>query len=126
MWKQWGQYDSSESWRIGARTVTEPRECRQDRLQPDPDAVFARVAVYRLSISSWADQFLLTGALLFDLWFDQPHRPTRDIDLLGFGPSEIDDLVEVFQQVCVQTSDDGMVFDQDSVQAGRIRKDANY
>jgi len=69
---------------------------------------------------------LLKGALLFDLWFDQPHRPTRDIDLLGFGPSEIDDLIEVFQQVCVQTSDDGVVFDQGSVQAARIRKDANY
>jgi len=82
--------------------------------------------LYRLSISSWADQFLLKGALLFDLWFDQPHRPTRDIDLLGFGPSEIDDLVEVFQQVCIQTSDDGLVFDQDSMQAARIRKDANY
>jgi hypothetical protein len=79
-----------------------------------------------LSISSCVDQFLLKGALLFDLWFDLPHRPTRDIDLLGFGPSEIDDLVEVFQQVCIQTFDDGMVFDQTSVQAARIRKDANY
>jgi hypothetical protein len=81
--------------------------------------------LYRLSISPWSDQFLLKGALLFDLWFDQPHRLTRDIDLLGFGPSEIDDLVEVFQQVCVQTSDDGMTFDRTSAQAARIRKDAN-
>ena len=30
------------------RTVTEPREGRQDRLQPDPDAVFARAAVVPL------------------------------------------------------------------------------
>lgn len=82
--------------------------------------------LYRLSSSPWADQFLLKGALLFDLWFDQPHRPTRDIDLLGFGPSELDDLIEVFQQVCAQPSDDGMVFDQGSVQAARIRKEANY
>jgi len=82
--------------------------------------------LYRLSVSPWADQFLLKGALLFDLWFDQPHRPTRDIDLLGFGSSEIDDLIEVFQQVCVQSSDDGMVFDERSVQAARIRKEANY
>lgn len=82
--------------------------------------------LYRLSVSSWADQFLLKGALLFDLWFDQPHRPTRDIDLLGFGPSELDDLIDVFRQVCVQPSDDGMVFDQDSVKAARIRKEANY
>lgn len=82
--------------------------------------------LYRLSVSPRADQFLLKGALLFDLWFDQPHRPTRDIDLLGFGPSELDDLIEVFQQVCVRPSDDGMVFDQGSVQAARIRKEANY
>ncbi|WP_020652668.1 nucleotidyl transferase AbiEii/AbiGii toxin family protein [Massilia niastensis] len=82
--------------------------------------------LYRLSVSPWTDQFLLKGALLFDLWFDQPHWPTRDIDLLGFGPSELDDLIEVFQQVCVQPSDDGMVFDQGSVQAARIRKEANY
>jgi hypothetical protein len=46
--------------------------------------------LYRLSISRWSDHFLLKGALLFDLWFDQPQRPTRDIDLLGFGPSEVD------------------------------------
>lgn len=82
--------------------------------------------LYRLSISSWSAQFLLKGALLFDLWFDQAHRPTRDIDLLGFGSSEIEHLIEVFQQVCLETSDDGMVFDPASVRATSIRKDANY
>lgn len=71
--------------------------------------------LHRLSVSPWAGQFMLKGALLFDLWFDQPHRPTRDIDLLGSGSFEIDDLIEVFQQVCVQPSDDGLVFDQGSV-----------
>ena len=82
--------------------------------------------LYRLSVSPWADQFLLKGALLFDLWFDQPHRPTRDIDLLGFGPSEIDHLIEVFQQVCTMPSDDGILFDDASVRAAPIRKEANY
>jgi len=82
--------------------------------------------LYRLSVSAWADQFLLKGALLFDLWFDQPHRPTRDIDLLGFGPSEIDHLIEVFQQVCTIPSDDGIIFDHASVRAATIRKEANY
>lgn len=82
--------------------------------------------LYRLSVSPWADQFLLKGALLFDLWFDQPHRPTRDIDLLGFGPSEIDHLIEVFQQVCTMPSDDGILFDHASVRAAPIRKEANY
>jgi hypothetical protein len=42
--------------------------------------------LYRLSISPHAPNYLLKGALLFSLWYDQPHRPTRDADLLGFGP----------------------------------------
>nr|WP_276312033.1 nucleotidyl transferase AbiEii/AbiGii toxin family protein [Variovorax beijingensis] len=42
--------------------------------------------LYRLSVSPHAANYLLKGALLFSLWYDQPHRPTRDADLLGFGP----------------------------------------
>ena len=45
--------------------------------------------LYRLSISEQRDRFLLKGALLFDLWFDIPHRPTHDADLLGFGLAEV-------------------------------------
>ncbi len=82
--------------------------------------------LYRMSVSQWSDHFLLKGALLFDLWFDQPQRPTRDIDLLGFGPAELDHLTEVFQEICDQPCDDGMVYDHSSVRAAEIRKDANY
>ena len=32
--------------------------------------------LYRLSISEQSGQFLLKGALLFDIWFDLPHRTT--------------------------------------------------
>ena len=52
--------------------------------------------LYRLSISTHADHFLLKGALLFDLWFDVPLRPTRDMDLLGFGLAEEPYLIEAF------------------------------
>lgn len=45
--------------------------------------------LYRLSISEHAPNFLLKGALLFQLWYGQPHRPTRDADLLGFGPDDV-------------------------------------
>ena len=38
--------------------------------------------LYRLAISEHASHFLLKGALLFDLWLDVPHRPTRDADPL--------------------------------------------
>lgn len=32
----------------------------------------------RLSLSVYAEQFVLKGAQLFPLWMDVPHRPTRD------------------------------------------------
>jgi hypothetical protein len=40
----------------------------------------------RVSASPHADRFLLKGALLFALWYDTPHRPTRDADLAGLRP----------------------------------------
>ncbi len=82
--------------------------------------------LYRLSVSQWHDAFLLKGALLFDLWFDQPHRPTRDIDLLGFGPSEVDGVAAIFRDVSVLACEDGMTFDATTVRAAEIRKEANY
>ncbi|WP_423709972.1 nucleotidyl transferase AbiEii/AbiGii toxin family protein [Undibacterium sp. WLX3042] len=77
-------------------------------------------------MSPHADQFLLKGALLFDLWFDIPHRPTRDADFLGFGSAELPHLEAVFKDVCAMETDDGVTFRPDTVQAAEIRKEANY
>ena len=82
--------------------------------------------LYRLSVSPERDNFLLKGALLFDLWYDVPLRPTRDIDLLGFGLAEIPLLVAAFEGICAIEVDDGMAFDAASIRADEIRKEANY
>lgn len=82
--------------------------------------------LYRLSQSAHADRFLLKGALLFTLWYDMPHRPTRDADLLGFGPSDLDSIAQTFRDIAGVEADDGMVFDPDSVTAEEIRKEAGY
>ena len=82
--------------------------------------------LYRLSISDHAPNFLLKGALLFQLWYGQPHRPTRDADLLGFGPDDVPTLVGVFQSICRIAVDDGIVFDPAAVVGSEIRKDAGY
>jgi hypothetical protein len=82
--------------------------------------------IYRLSISAERDRFLLKGALLFDLWFDVPHRPTHDADFLGFGSAEIPQVEAVFRDICRIEVDDGIVFDPGSVKAAEIRKEANY
>ncbi len=82
--------------------------------------------LYRLSQSAHADRFLLKGALLFTLWYDMPHRPTRDADLLGFGPSDLDSIAQTFRDIAGVDVDDGMVFDPASVTAEEIRKEAGY
>lgn len=82
--------------------------------------------LYRLSVSEHSSRFLLKGALLFSLWYDLPHRPTRDADLLGYGDADIGALVRVFQSLCALEVADGLLFDADSVQGGEIRKDAGY
>lgn len=82
--------------------------------------------LYRLSISKQRDQFLLKGALLFDLWFDVPHRPTHDADFLGFGSAEIPHIEEIFRDICRIEVEDGIAFQPDTVKAAEIRKEANY
>lgn len=82
--------------------------------------------LYRLAISAHRDNFLLKGALLFDLWYDVPLRPTHDIDLLGFGIAEIPHLIGVFENLCTIEVADGITFDAASIKAEAIRKDANY
>ncbi len=82
--------------------------------------------LYRLSISAQAPNFLLKGALLFSLWYDVPQRPTRDADLLGFGPEDIDSAVATFREICQIPVEDGIAFDPTSVKASVIRKEAGY
>lgn len=82
--------------------------------------------LYRLSVSEQCGQFLLKGALLFDLWFDLPHRPTHDADLLSFGATDIPYLENLFREISQIACSDGITFQADSVQGSEIRKEANY
>lgn len=80
----------------------------------------------RLSLSPHADRFLLKGALLFALWYDTPHRPTRDADLLGFGSDDETKLIATFRDIAAIDLGDGIEFDTDSVKADAIREDSTY
>jgi predicted nucleotidyltransferase component of viral defense system len=82
--------------------------------------------LYRLSISPTRDQYWLKGALLFDLWFDVPHRPTRDADFLGFGPADADAVRKALGEVCRIEVADAMAFDPGSIAIEEIREDARY
>jgi len=82
--------------------------------------------LYRLSVSRHSSSFLLKGALLFSLWYDIPHRPTRDADLLAYGPADIELLVDTFREICEVRSEDGIVFDAKLVKGSAIRKSVGY
>jgi len=82
--------------------------------------------LYRLTQSPYAERFLLKGALLFTLWYDMPHRATRDADLLGFGASDLESVAQVFREIAAVAVDDGIVFDPASVSVEEIRKEAGY
>ena len=82
--------------------------------------------LYRLGESAHADRFVLKGALLFTLWYDMPHRATRDADLLGFGPSDLVSVAQAFRDIASVAVEDGIRFDPASVKVEDIRKDAGY
>lgn len=98
--------------------------------ESDFNQVLVRFALerilYRLSQSEHAGRFLLKGALLFTLWYDMPHRATRDADLLGFGASDLESVAQVFREIAAISVNDGIVFDPASVAAEEIRKEAGY
>ncbi|MFO1219855.1 MAG: nucleotidyl transferase AbiEii/AbiGii toxin family protein [Burkholderiaceae bacterium] len=82
--------------------------------------------LYRLSVSPHAGSFVLKGALLFALWYDTPHRPTKDADLLGFGADDADTLRATFNEICAIDADDGVRFDTESMRIAPIREDNVY
>ncbi len=83
--------------------------------------------LYRLSNSGYADLFVLKGAILFRFRADAPHRPTRDVDLLSRGSSDVSRMEEIFKQVArTEVINDGLTFDDSTVQAERIKADQEY
>jgi len=95
------------------------------------DLVLTRYALerllYRLGQSQYHGQFLLKGAMLFAVWGGETHRPTRDVDLQGFGTSELAQVVEIFQDICqVPVEPDGLDFFPDTMRAIEIREDQEY
>ncbi|WP_353932721.1 nucleotidyl transferase AbiEii/AbiGii toxin family protein [Okeanomitos corallinicola TIOX110] len=83
--------------------------------------------LYRLSQSSYQAQYVLKGATLFKVWHGEPHRATKDLDLLCFGNNEIEYLVNVYKEICeIECEEDGIIFLSDSVKGELIKEDQEY
>jgi Nucleotidyl transferase AbiEii toxin, Type IV TA system len=100
-------------------------------LNVDPNLVLVRYAterlLYRLSQSPHADRFILKGGVLLLVWLGETLRPTRDLDLLGFGELDDRSLARMFAEVCdIQVEADGIVLDAASIRVEAIRPEDAY
>ncbi len=81
----------------------------------------------RIARSQHKDRFVLKGAMLFAMWTDDPHRATKDLDLLGHGNNTVDAMVQLFVEICeIDVPDEGLEFLADSVEGARIKEDQEY
>lgn len=83
--------------------------------------------MYRLSQSENAANFVLKGAMLFLVWTGAQYRATKDMDLLALKSSSVERLRDIFRELCqLPVTQDGLVFEPDSVRAEEIREDNLY
>ncbi len=83
--------------------------------------------LYRLAATTHAKRFVLKGAMLFLVWTEKMHRPTKDLDLLGFMEPTGAQLNAIFREVCkAKIEPDGLEFDPGSVRIEAIREEQAY
>lgn len=83
--------------------------------------------LYRLSQSKYSNDFVLKGAMLFQVWGGAMHRPTRDLDLLSFGEPDIAYFTKTIKEICSQDlPNDGMLYQTNSILLERIKEEDEY
>jgi len=100
-------------------------------LHVDPNLVFSRYAaerlLRRLGQSRHAERFVLKGAMMLIVWLGDIIRPTRDVDLLGFGDLSDETVLELFKEIATTgVEPDGVVFETASITVARIREEDAY
>ena len=97
----------------------------------EPQLVLMRFGLerlmYRLSESEHSSEFVVKGAMLFLVWTGDPHRATKDLDLLSLKSASLERLQKMFQDLCrLAVAEDGLSFLPDTVRAAEIRENAVY
>ena len=90
---------------------------------------FQERLLYRLSKSSYKDNFLLKGGLFLFSLTQFSSRPTRDIDFLAtYISNEIESIERAFKEIFIMNieSDDGVIFLVEQMKTERITEEADY
>jgi predicted nucleotidyltransferase component of viral defense system len=79
----------------------------------------------RLALSPHRDRLILKGATVLILW-TAAHRPTRDLDFLGTGTIDLNDIAAMTRDIVDIAIDDGLTFDAGSLSTEEIRAAGEY
>jgi predicted nucleotidyltransferase component of viral defense system len=83
--------------------------------------------LYRLSVSPYADNFVLKGGMLLYAVLENKARTTRDIDFLARKiQNSPEELIRIFIEIAAIQFDDAVRFDTGALSAERIKEDAEY
>lgn len=84
--------------------------------------------IYRISVSKYADQFVLKGGIFLYAIFNRKYeRATTDVDLLARRISNSgEEMKSVFRDILSQDIDDALVFDTDSIAVEDITEFKEY
>ncbi|MCR4673354.1 MAG: nucleotidyl transferase AbiEii/AbiGii toxin family protein [Lachnospiraceae bacterium] len=84
--------------------------------------------IYRISVSPYADQFVLKGGIFLYAIFDRNYeRATTDVDLLARRISNsADEMKAAFRNIFAQDADDALIFDLESITVEDITEFKEY
>ena len=84
--------------------------------------------IYRISVSPYADHFVLKGGIFLYAIFDKKYeRATTDVDLLARRISNCaKEMKSVFRDIFAQDEDDALIFNLDSVTVEDITEFKEY
>ena len=84
--------------------------------------------IYRISVSKYAEHFVLKGGIFLYAIFERNYeRTTTDVDLLVRRISNSsEEMKRIFQDILSQTVDDALAFDVDSITVSDITEFKEY
>ncbi len=83
--------------------------------------------LYRISISEYADKFVLKGGVLLYIVLEEKARATKDIDMLARQlNNSLENVEAIFKSLCEIKEDDAIEFDLNTLTVEKIKEDADY
>jgi predicted nucleotidyltransferase component of viral defense system len=83
--------------------------------------------LYRLSKSTFKDNFCLKGGVLLYAIEQELTRPTKDVDFLAYDiPNDFTEVTNAFKEICQIENDDSVWFNSETLTVEKIKEEDKY